>query len=96
MCEIYRIFSEDWNHVCDYSEDSMMEMFKYESMGIGYPDHLNGYYVGKRWLNVYVDMWKEDIRDGLLYKFELYESGRYPEWWLDSILGEVSQRRFNV
>lgn len=91
MCEIYKIFSHEWKHICDYSHNSMVELYLYESRGEGHPDKLNGYYVGKRWLNVYVDMWRQDIEDGILFKFELYYSGRFPTWWLDSVLSGVQQ-----
>jgi len=46
----------------------------------------NGFYIGKKWLNVFVDMWKEDLKKGFLFKFELYEDPDLPDWWLDKVL----------
>ena len=33
MCEIYKIFSKDWEHILDYSEEKMLELFLSESYG---------------------------------------------------------------
>jgi hypothetical protein len=46
----------------------------------------NGYAVGKRWMQITVNMWREDIKKGLLFVWELYEEKRYPNWWLDEVL----------
>lgn len=85
MCEVYRLFSKDWEHIGDFSEESMLELYKSESYGTPVSE-LNGYYIGKRWLSVTVAMWKEDIEQKLLFKHELYEDGRFPKWWLDSVM----------
>lgn len=85
MCEIYKIFSKDWENMCDYSEQSLIEMYHNETHGDNVSP-TNGYYVGKKWLNVTVKMWKEDIKKGLLFKKELYDNQQYPEWWLNNIL----------
>jgi hypothetical protein len=34
-------------------------------------------------------MWREDIRAGLLAKFELYNDERFPHWWLDGVLDNL-------
>ncbi len=34
-------------------------------------------------------MWREDLRRGLLFKYELYEDPNFPHWWLDSVLKGV-------
>lgn len=86
MCGVYRLFSKDWEHICDYSEESMRELNLQESHGLGLCKCNNGYYIGKRYMDVTVKMWREDIRDGILFKSELYEDEKYPHWWLDKVL----------
>jgi len=85
MCEVYRLFSKDWEHISDYSDEAMLELYNSETYGSSVRE-LNGYYIGKRWLSVTVAMWKEDIEQRLLTKHELYLDGKFPEWWLDSVL----------
>ena len=89
MCVVYYYFSKEWEHICDYSDESMMEMFLYESFGEGNPDNSNGYYLGKKWMDVGIEMWREDIEKGLLFKWELYDSPDLPDWWLDKVLKDV-------
>jgi hypothetical protein len=85
MSELYRHFSNDWKECLDYSEESLREMYNSETHGDPVSS-TNGFYVGKRWLNVSVKMWKEDIEKGLLFKQELYNDPNYPHWWLDKVL----------
>jgi|688.fasta_scaffold1063209_2 hypothetical protein len=85
MCEIYKIFAQDWKDCCIFSDEMMIELYYSESYGDDVSDR-NGFYVGKRYLNLQVNMWKEDIEKGFLRKFELYEDGKYPHWWLDRVL----------
>lgn len=85
MCEVYKYFSRDWSNWADYTEDSMLELYLSESYGDVQCKHNNGYYIGKRWLNVSVKMWKEDIEKGYLFKKELYNDPDIPNWWLDKI-----------
>ena len=91
MCELYKIFSKDWEDICDYSEDCMRELNVYESTGKGGCRWNNGYYIGKKYMNVTMGMWKEDIELGLLFKQELYEGDKYPRWWLDGILRNMGR-----
>lgn len=93
MSEVYKIFAEDYKAFCDFSDESLIELFNSESYGTDVKPN-NGFYVGKKWLNVTVKMWKEDIESGLLFKYELYSDLKYPHWWLDSVLKNVVQRRF--
>ena len=82
MSELYRTFSEEQ---FDFSEEKLFELFMNETYGEPVsPD--NGFYVGKSRLNITVEMWRQDIRDGLLFKFELLEDTRFPEWWLVPLL----------
>jgi hypothetical protein len=83
MAEIYRLFSKDWEHELDFSEQMLLELYYSESFGEMISNQ-NGYYHGKRMLNLTVTMWKEDIERGLLRKFELYED--FPKEWVDKVL----------
>jgi hypothetical protein len=86
MSEVYKIFSRQWEHILDYSEESLVEMFNYETHGTEITNRQrNGYYVGKQWLNVHIEMWKEDIEKGYLRRQELYDDPLFPDWWLDSV-----------
>lgn len=40
-------------------------------------------------MSITVTMWKEDIQSGLLSKYELYDEGRFPHWWLDNVLKQI-------
>jgi len=85
MCDVYKHFSKDWKSMCDYSEESMLELFISESYGDVKCEPNNGYYIGKQYLNVSVAMWKEDIPKGLLFIKELYQDPDLPDWWLDKV-----------
>jgi hypothetical protein len=84
MAELYRIFSKDWEQFYNYDETALEEMYRFETYGEPISPS-NGYYIGKKWLNVTVTMWKEDIEQRLLFKIELYQDPKFPHWWLDSI-----------
>lgn len=86
MCEVYRYFSNDWSHICTYTDDDMRELFYAETHGEPITNKLNGFAVGKKMLNVTVGMWKEDLRKGTLFKSELYEDPNFSKWWLDKVL----------
>jgi hypothetical protein len=86
MAEVYRIFSRSWDHVLDYSDEMLIELYNSESYGTSVSSK-NGFSVGKTYLNVHEKMWKEDIKLGLLREKELYEDGLFPHWWLDNIFG---------
>ena len=61
-------------------------MFLYESNGIPLKNKENGYYWGKKHMDVTLEMWKTDLKTGLLFKHELYEDEKFPKWWLDKVL----------
>lgn len=82
MVPLYRHFARDWEHCLDFSDDALYEMYDHESRGIGHPSPTNGFYVGKRYLNVAVASWCADMFS-TLWPFELYEDETYPHWWLD-------------
>jgi hypothetical protein len=67
MLPIYKLFAEPWSSTCDFSEESALVLYDYESKGKGdlsidiYNKTHNGYMVGKKWLNVQVSAWIEDL-----------------------------------
>lgn len=73
----------------DSSNDALWRAFQFETQGQSLPpgDSLrNAYLVGKRYLNLQVQSWREDIRSGLLLREELYEE---PSPWSKKFLDEV-------
>ena len=95
MQEVYRHFSRGWTGL-DYSDNAALEMYVLETYGPSEfrrmfgkyaPGENNGYAVGKKWMDVTVAMWNEDIEKGLLFPFELYEDKDFAgwHWWLDKI-----------
>ena len=89
MVPIYRVFARDFQSSLDFSEDMLYEMYEYESRGSGTCSQKNGYFHGKKWMDVTVAMWVEDLRLGNLFSFELYEDDKFPGWWLDRVLANV-------
>lgn len=85
MAVLYRHFARDWEHCLDFSDEAMVEMYNWESYG-GSVSKTNGFAHGKKWLNVCVAMWKEDIAKCTLFKWELYDDPNLPDWWLDKVL----------
>ncbi len=84
MCEIYKIFSKSWTS-CTFTDEDMLELFLSESYGEVTCHHYNGFSIGKKYLSLSVNMWKEDIKIGNLFLHELYQDDTYPHWWLDSV-----------
>ena len=78
------IFARPWSDGHDFTDEAKVELFNHESYGTPLTPH-NGYALGKKWLNVQVAMWFEDMANGLLFKHELYEDPLFPHWWLDSV-----------
>lgn len=101
MAEIYKLFSDHHENI-DFSNQALQEMFEYETFGKGdlrlnifanKNGKFNGYAVGKHWMDVTIAMWKEDIKEGLLFKFELKKE--YPEWFLEKV-GVLSIPQGNI
>lgn len=88
MSELYRIFAKDWENCLDFSDEMLIELFNGETHGTPIASN-NGFAHGKKWLNLCVTMWKEDIEKGLLFKCELYADPKFPHWWLDSIFKKI-------
>lgn len=84
MAEIYKRFALDYPQA-DLSADAASAMYAHETHGEPLPDKpMNGYAVGKKVMDITVAMWKEDIRDGLLFVHELQSDG-YPDWFLERV-----------
>ena len=84
MAEVYKVFCSDWIDCLDFSDQALKELFIAESLG-GQVASNNGYAEGKKFLNVNVSMWKEDIEKGNLFIHELYCDDKLPNWWLDKV-----------
>ena len=84
MVPIYKHFSKGLDNQ-NYDDSMLLQMYQYESTGKGQCDANNGYYLGKKYLNLAVSMWKEDLLKGTLFLFELYEDTGLPNWWLDKV-----------
>ena len=82
---LYKQFGSEWTGL-DFSEEALIEMFNNESAGTTLDKKKNGFYIGKQWMGVTISMWREDRLSGHLRLRELYEDGKYPHWWLDSVL----------
>ena len=98
--EVYKIFAGKAENM-DFSEEAKEEMFKAETYGKGnctnidqvYLDYLtsgkkvNGYAVGKRWMDVTVAMWFEDLekRGWFTLTNELYNDPIFPKWWIKKV-----------
>lgn len=61
----------------------------YESRGVEPKGEKNGYLLGKKWMDVTISMWREDMPRGMgAFKWELYQDPFFGEykWWLDKVL----------
>lgn len=81
MAAMYRRFGQLPD--ADFSDAAATAMFTAETHGTPLPPGppLNGFALGKKWMDVTVSMWREDIPAGLLAVQELLDDG-YPEWFL--------------
>lgn len=86
MAEIYKRFipAISTDRTIDTDESAMYEMYNYETFGIPITNRNNGYFIGKKWMDITIKMWKEDIDNELLFVFELQNDG-YPYWFLKKI-----------
>lgn len=89
MSELYKIFAASWTHKLDFSDEALLSLYNHESYGVPLSRD-NGFAVGKQYLNLQVTMWREDLAAGLIFKWELYQDERFPHYWLDSVLNNVT------
>lgn len=94
MVPVYEIFVRDFRSGLDFSEDMLYELYENESYGGVQCSPKNGYYHGKKWMDVTLAMWREDIRLGNLWVFELYRDHTFPHWWLDKVFSKRYSENF--
>lgn len=61
----------------------LYELYYYESRGGTLPSPNNGFHHGKKWMDVNLASWREDLKSGVLFLDELYDDPTFPDWWLD-------------
>ena len=84
MAEMYRMFASGYPSA-DLSESAAMAMYLHESTGAPMPDaSVNGYALGKKWMDVTVAGWKEEIPQCGLLVSELQADG-IPDWFLAKV-----------
>lgn len=81
MAAMYQRFG--YYPAADYSDAAAAAMFAAETHGTPLPPGLplNGFALGKKWMDVTLAMWREDIPCRMLSVQELLDDG-YPEWFL--------------
>ena len=83
MVDVYEQFTEQDNSSLDFSDEALLEMYIYESTGNGNVDSrhdeylktgrkVNGYAVGKKWMDVTFAMWKKEV-DYYGWCFAIYQ-----------------------
>ena len=82
MADMYRRFAADYPQA-DFGPDAALAMYAYESRGVRIPASaaLNGFALGKKWMDVTVSAWREDIQSKLLRVEEL-QGDDFPDWFL--------------
>lgn len=88
MSELYRIFATGFGDHLDFSDEALLSLYNHESYGTPLSQN-NGFAVGKKYLNVQVTMWREDLRVGIISRLDLYDDDRFPHDWLDSVLKDL-------
>lgn len=85
MAEIYKRFAKEYPQA-DFSDEAALAMYKHETHGIPLlrTKKLNGFELGKKWMDVTIVGWKEEIASRGLLVSELIDDG-YPEWFLERI-----------
>ncbi len=79
---IYKQFAKD--AAADFSEAAAVAMYLHESTGAALPDaRTNGFALGKKWMDITVAGWKEEIPQLGLSVAELRED--YPDWFLERV-----------
>ncbi len=81
----------------DLSEEALWQAYIYETKGVGEGSLsifssagvYNGYIVGKRYLDVTLSMWQDDIQEGLITKWEIINEITDPtiKTWIAKRLG---------
>ena len=79
MADIYQRFAPPGT---DLSPAAAAAMYQHESFGepLANPS-TNGFNIGKKWMDITIAMWREDIPARVLTVQELQDDG-YPDWFL--------------
>lgn len=104
MCEVYKIFADK---DLDFSLSAMEEMYNFETFGKGNisiegfnasNNKPNGYAVGKKFLNITVSMWMEEIEKYGWYPVikRIYSDDTFPIWWLDKTFNSFFSDRIRL
>lgn len=84
MADMYKRFAAG-HQGADFGDEAALAMFLHESTGTPLPAlKSNGYALGKKWMDVTVAMWREDILQGNLRVYELQDDS-YPDWFLERV-----------
>jgi hypothetical protein len=85
MTEIYRRFAAG-HPLVDLSEDAAIAMYRHETFGEPMPEanQINGFELGKKWMDITVAGWREEIPQLGLTVQELQADG-YPDWFLKRV-----------
>lgn len=85
MAEIYKRFAIEYPQA-DFSDAAALAMYEHETHGkpLERTEKLNGFALGKKWMDVTIAGWKDEIASRGLLVSELIADG-YPEWFLERI-----------
>lgn len=85
MAGIYKRFAAEYLEA-DFSDAAALTMYEHETHGktIDHTEKLNGFLLGKKWMDVTIAGWKEEILNQCLFVSELTADG-YPEWFLERV-----------
>lgn len=86
MAGVYRYFARHWP-LLDFSDTALVALYENETFGRGKVAPDNGFAVGKKWMDVTLAQWREDMWR-TLWPWELYADAAFPHWWLDRVLPE--------
>jgi hypothetical protein len=96
IAPLYYFFCpENYRSKADWGAQAAAEAYTWESQGQGskaglFDTGLNGYILGKKWMDATIGMWKEGLKERTLFKPELYAMlGQRWHWWLDRVLPTV-------
>ena len=85
LVAVYRRAAER-NPAWDYSADALMECFLHESEGKPVSAN-NGYAIGKKWKDVTIAQWREDIAKGDFCKAEFVTP--LTRWYAEPALSSI-------
>lgn len=84
---VYTYFKSDLSHL-KYDEEALIEMFLYESEGIGDLDEYtttNGWFIAKKMMDITLANWKETLQEGSIIKYEILEECKHDQVLYDFV-----------